>query len=169
MEAYDTASVRAYGSASVEAAKYVAVHLFSQRVTLTGAGHIIDMTAVDPQRTGDWLDLSGAEVTHGPAAADTKVRVYKAVDVDLMSERKGHYPIGEHVTDAKWRDDHDCGGGLHFSPTPGQAHDHFRQATRYLACDVLLDEVRCIDATKLKARQCWVVAEIDIHGRPVAA
>lgn len=157
VEACGSASVSACDSATVRAGKYVAIHLHSQRVTHTG-GVIIDMTNVDPTRTADWINLAGATVTDG------KIRVFKAVNDTLESAQHFAYPIGEHVADTKWHDDHDCGNGLHFSPSPAQARDHFRAATRFLACDVLLSEVRCIDATKLKAPQAWVISEVDIHG-----
>jgi hypothetical protein len=161
VEARDSSRVEAWGSSSVEAAKYVAVHLHSQHVTLAGNGHIIDMTAVDPQNLGDWLDLSGVKTVDG------KLRVYKAVDAELASGQGFTYPIGAHLTDKKWRDDHECGGGLHFCSSPSQARDHFSGATRFLLCEVDPAEVRCIDASKLKAPQCWVLSEVDIHGDPV--
>jgi hypothetical protein len=159
--AWGSSSVVAWESSRVEASKYVAVHLHSQRVTMTGTGHVIDMTAVDPQTLTDWLALSGAKTVDG------KLRVYKAVDAELASGQGFTYPIGEHLTDKKWRDGHECGGGLHFCPSPSQARDHFAAATRFLLCEVDPAEVRCIDASKLKAPQCWVLSEVDIHGDPV--
>jgi hypothetical protein len=121
VEARESSRVEARESSRVEASKYVAVHLHSQRVTMTGTGHVIDMTAVDPQTLTDWLALSGAKTVDG------KLRVYKAVDAELASGQGFTYPIGEHLTDKKWRDGHECGGGLRHirsqrqPPRPGGA------------------------------------------------
>jgi site-specific DNA-cytosine methylase len=79
--AWGSSRVEAWESSRVEASKYVAVHLHSQRVTMTGTGHVIDMTAVDPQTLTDWLALSGAKTVDG------KLRVYKAVDAPGRASR----------------------------------------------------------------------------------
>lgn len=159
VEARDSASVEARGSASVEAGKYVAVHLHSQRVTLTG-GVVIDMTKVDATVLADWSDLTGVQPD-----SDGFLTVYKAVNDDLLSGYGFQYSIGETVTDPKWRDDHDCGGGLHFSPTPRAAKEYFTSATRFLECRVAVADVRCIDSSKLKARSAAVVREVDLWTR----
>ena len=122
VEAYDSATVRAYDSATVEAAKYVAVHIFSARATING-GVPIDLTKLDLKKLDDWIDYTGCSVE------DDTLTVYKAVRDDLKSAHQFHYPIGEQVTDPKWTDDHDCGGGLHFSPAPHQAREYDREAT----------------------------------------
>jgi hypothetical protein len=160
--ARDSSSVEAWGSGSVEAGKYVAVHLHSQRVILSG-GVVIDMTQVAPTDLGDWCDLTGVQIVDG------RLTVYKAVDDDLRSGYGFEYPIGTEVTDTRWRDDHDCGGGLHFSPSPAAARAHFPEATHFLACTVAADEVRCIDASKLKAPRATVVREVTLWREPVEA
>ena len=162
--AYDSATVRAYGSATVEASKYVAVHLHSARVTLTG-GVGIDLTKLDLTRTDEWITYTGCR-----RDGDDLV-VYKAVRADLNSARGFAYPIGREVTDPQWRDDHDCGNGLHFSPSPSQALYYDDSATRYLECRVAAADVRTIPggAAKLKAPRARVVREVDVNGGPIEA
>ena len=48
------------------AGRWTAVHLWSQRVTLTGEGHIIDMTAIDLTDVGTWRDYTGADRAINP-------------------------------------------------------------------------------------------------------
>ncbi len=61
VEARESSSVEARESSSVEAGRFTAVHLWSQRVTLTGEGHIIDMTAVDLTEVKTWHAYIGAD------------------------------------------------------------------------------------------------------------
>ena len=98
--------------------------------------------------------------------------VYKAVRADLRSSYGFVYTVGETVTDPLWRDDHDCGGGLHFSPTPVMAAGYDDKATRFLECRVQAADVRTVPgsgAAKLKARSAVVVREVTITGEPVVA
>ena len=162
VEAYDSATVEASGSATVEASRFVAVHLWSQRVTLSG-GVVIDLTALDSKNLGDWCDYTGTE-----RDGDT-ITVYKAVDDNLKSGQGFAYPIGGAVEDSRWRDDHDCGGGLHFSPTPTRARSYFWSATRFLECTVNATEARTIGWDKLKAPRATVIREVTIDGEPVAS
>jgi len=166
VEAWDSASVRASGSASVRAGKYVAVHLHSQRVTLSG-GVVIDMTAIDRGDPATWCELNGIDVTDGRAL------VYKAVDAGLAA---GHgyaltaYPVGETVTAPDWSKSTGCGRGLHFARSPIAAARYHRgdSGPRYLACEVDLTEVVVLN-DKIKARSCRVLREVDRHGREIAS
>ena len=163
VEARDSSSVEARDSSSVEAGKYVAVHLHSQRVSLSG-GVVIDMTRVDPTTLDDWLDLTGVRV------ADGHVTLYKAADADLMAGRRYRitsYKVGSEVVCPDWRDDSECGGGLHVSPTPSQAAQYADDNPRFLECRVAVEDIRCIDTSKVKCKRLTVVREVDRWGDPL--
>jgi hypothetical protein len=162
--AWDSAHVEAWGSAHVEAGRFVAVHLHSQRVTLDG-GVVFDMTAIDRNDPTTWCELVGVKVVDGV------VTLYKAVDANLcagLSYKPTTYPIGETVICPDWRDDNECGGGLHLSPTPSAASRYNKGATRWLRVEANLADLRPID-DKCKVRECRVVAEVDRRGREVTA
>ena len=159
VEAWGSSSVVAWDSSSVVASKYVAVHLHSQRVTLTGSGHVIDMTALDYHDPQTWVDLNGGKVTRG------RLTVFKGVDADLKSAYKMHYPIGQTVTAPDWKPTEDCGNGLHFSPSPIST-EAYCTPKRYLECTVKLSEIVPL-GDKIKAPSCKVVREVDRWGDPI--
>ena len=147
----------------------MAVWLHRANATVEG-GVLVDLTAVDLDDSDQWLAHHGVEVLDGRAV------LYKAVDADLVaghSWRPTTYPVGGAVTAADWRDDHDCGGGLHLSPTPGMARDYFTEAERYLRCTAAVEDLRVIDGNdhsttpKVKVRSVRVEAEVDLHRRPI--
>ena len=164
VRASGSASVRASGSASVRASRYVAVHLYSAHATVAG-GVLIDLTALDLNDTDAWVDYTGTE-----RDGDT-LTLYKAVRDDYASAHQSRtvYAVGSTVTAPDWRDDNDCGGGLHLSPTPHQAHDYDPAATGFLRCEVAVADWRPIPGgiAKGKAREVRVVAEVDIHGQEI--
>ena len=164
VRASGSASVSAFGSASVSATPHVAVHLHSKRVTHTG-GVIIDITDLDLYDPATWADHTGAELD------GTTLTLYKAVTDYLKSDYGTTYPIGKTVTEAKYRDDNECGNGLHLCPTPGQALDYFTSATRFLACAVNIKDVSPIigGTAKCKVRKLKVLHEVDVHGRKIEA
>jgi hypothetical protein len=167
--ARDSSRVEARDSSSVEAGKYVAVHLHSGRPKIEG-GVVIDITQLDLDKHEDWADYHGVK-----ANDDGHLIVYKAVDGDLKSGRGFHYPIGETVTAPDWEANTYCGQGLHFSPSPAQARDYHREATRFLKCAVAPEDLVILDGSdtyttpKLKARAAKVLCEVDLHGDEVTA
>ena len=171
VEAYGSATVRAYGSATVEASTHVAVHRHTTRATITG-GVVIDHTTVDHTDPRVWAGYVGATVT-----GDT-VTLYKAVDKDHYAGhqyRLTRYPIGESVTAPDWRDDHNCGYGLHASPHPHQALDYHQalsyhaDAARMLTVECDLGDLRPIPGgtPKAKARTFRVTGEVRLDGTPL--
>ena len=169
--AYDSATVRASGSATVRASdsatvwasKYVAVHLFSRKVTLAG-GIVIDVTAMDLSDPQQWCDYHGVTVTDGIA------HVYKAVDQHYRSHHGADYPPGSTPQADDWNAEPHCGNGLHFGATPTKA---LRSAVtsiaepRFLVCGVRLDEMVCL-GDKIKARRVVVpCVEVNRSGDPV--
>ena len=165
VEAWGSATVRAWDSATVRATPWVAVHLHGARATVTG-GHIIDVSALDLTDAPTWCAYHGVPVVDGVAT------LYKAIGDTWTTDRGTDYSPGSAPEAADWRDDHQCGGGLHFSPTPTQARDYHPSATRYVAVGVRLDELSPIlgSTPKAKARRVVVACrEVTIDGTEVAS
>ncbi len=169
VEAWGSATVRASGSSTVRAGRYVAVHLHSQRVTLSG-GVVIDMTAIDRADAATWCDLHGVDVL-----GDGKAIVAKYVD-EAFNAGHSHtltaYRPGTVVEASDWSPRPVCGGGLHFGPTPGAAMDSawgpLGPDARWVLCEVDLSEAVGV-GNKLKARSCRVLHEVDARGNAVPA
>ncbi|OKI47261.1 DUF7666 domain-containing protein, partial [Micromonospora sp. CB01531] len=168
VRASGTSSVHAHHDATVTAGSHVAVHLHSGQATVTG-GVVIDITQLDLSTAAVWCDHHGIPVTDGKAV------LYKALGDDLTAGqdygKPTVYAIGETVTCDDWADNADCGGGLHFSPTPHMASQYASSATRWLAVEVDVATLRPIDGgtPKAKAPGCRVLREVDAFGRELAA
>ena len=165
-ELYGSSRAELRDSSSAELRKYTCVHVWSKKVTLTGSGHVIDMTSLDHTKLQDWLDYNGITV-----ADDGLLHLFKAVNGDLYSEySRGEfaYEIGATVKPARWEDGHGCGHGIHLCPSPRHARNHFAGAIRFLEVTCTPEDFRCIDWSKGKARVAVVVREVDIDGAPIA-
>ena len=149
VRAYDSATVHAYDSATVHATKFVAIHLHSQRVTLNGNGHVIDVTAIDLTNPAQWCEYTGAEV-EGDIAY-----LYKAVNDQWTTERGTIYAPGATPEAPDWDTAPTCGGGLHLCSTPGGALRFNEDATRFVRCGVRLNEMVCL-GDKVKVKQIVV-------------
>jgi hypothetical protein len=104
------------------------------------------------------------------ASGSASVTASPHVAVHLHSARERHdmpttYTVGATVTAPDWRDDHECGGGLHASPRPEQAKRYrdSETGTRFLRVAAPLVDLRPISADKAKTRSVRVLAEVDIH------
>ena len=96
--------------------------------------------------------------------------IYKALDDAWSTPHGWDYSPGSTPGAADWRDDHQCGRGLHFSPTPIEALSHYPEATRYVAVGVRLDELSPILGGTPKAKAKRVVVpcrEVAIDGEAV--
>ena len=164
--ARESSRVEAWGSSQVVASPHVAIHLHSGVAQIEG-GVIIDVTSVDATAAA-WAEHHGLEVQ------DDMALVYKAVDDRWSTPRGFVYEPGAYLTAPDWRDDGECGGGLHFGPTPRYARDYHQEATRYVKVAIPLDKARPIpggpyDTAKIKAASCLVLGEVTIDGEPVGA
>jgi hypothetical protein len=166
VRAYDSATVRAYDSATVRAAPWVAVHLFSQQVTLSG-GHVIDMTALDLTDPTIWCAYHGVDIAE-PDGQQVAF-LYKAVNAEWTTYRGWDYHPGSLPEAATWEPDGQCGAGLHFSPRPAQAQGYLGEpAAHFLRVGVRLDEMSPISSDKAKARRVVVpCVEVDINGNEI--
>jgi hypothetical protein len=161
--ACDSATVRAYDSATVTARPRVAVHCHSRRATIVGGGVIIDHTQ-EPTDPTAWCAYHEIEVADGIAT------VYKAVGDNWISPHGTSYAPGTLPEAADWRDDNDCGGGLHFSLSPVEATAYHREATRWLAVGVSVADLRPIlgGTPKCKApRVATPCRPVTIDGDPI--
>ena len=165
VRASGSATIEAWGSATIEATPWVAVHLHSARATVSG-GHIIDVAALDLTDPETWCTYHGVTVVDGVAT------VHKAVGDNWSTDRGTDYSPGSTPDALDWRDNHECGGGLHFSPRPVQSRTYYPTATKYLACGVALTDLRPIlgDTPKCKApRVVTPCREVTIDGEAVQA
>jgi hypothetical protein len=150
----------------VRASTFVAVHLFSASATVDG-GVLIDVTALDLTDPKTWCEYHGVTVDELGIAT-----LYKAVDDKFragLSYIPTTYAPGTTVTAPDWRDDRQCGGGLHFGATPHLAEaSAICEVTRYVEVRVPVAAIRPL-GDKCKAPQCVVVQRVDAFARPVAA
>ena len=162
--AYDSSTVRAYGSSTVTARSGVAGHLHSASAKLSG-GVINDHTKEADMTPAQWCDYHGVTVTDGIAY------VYKAVNDQWTTSHGTDYTPGSSPEAADWRDNQECGHGLHFCPTPGQALAYFFGATHLVRVGVALDTLRPIYGGTAKCKAPRVVVpcvEVDLDMREVA-
>lgn len=169
VRAYDSSQVTACGSSQVRASKYVAV---TKQQGFTGkvfGGVVIEIPAVDTAEK--WCEFYGAE------AIDGIVTLYKAVDDDYATEKSRDagifYAPGSMPSAPDWDGgEKECGGGLHFSPSPAHALPFNRYTTKFVACPVKASEIvvhfPAIYPEKVKApgvcAPCW---EVGIDGNKI--
>ena len=161
--AYNSASVRAYDSASVRAGKSVAVHKQSEKAKIVGG---VVINPYRPTTAKAWCKEYHVKVVAGVAT------VYKAVRENYQSSRGGDYTPGTVPVAHDWDGGKaECGGGMHFSPSPMMALDFDPQATRFMECRIALKDMRTPKAGdesphKCKARGCCKpVRECDRNGK----
>ena len=81
-------------SSSAEAGRYTAVHVWSQRVTLTGDGHVIDMTKVDLADVETWRAYIGADSLVRPDRDRLIVGHVSSQDHEGRLHKDGQIKIG---------------------------------------------------------------------------
>jgi hypothetical protein len=131
----------------------------------TVGGVIIDVSKPMSDPAG-WADYHGVKVSKAGVAT-----VYKAVNDAWTTDYGFDYSPGAKPSAPDWRDDNECGGGLHFSPTPTQALAYNPEATKFLAVGVKLADLRPIPGGTAKCKAPKVVracVEVDIDGQAVA-
>ncbi len=117
----------------------------------------------------DWCDFYGVETADGVAV------VYKGVNEDYSSPRGTSYAPGTRPVASDWDGGKaECGGGLHFSPSPGHTLSFHANAKRFLACPILLSEVvihkNAASPEKIKVSGCCApVYEVDISGNRISS
>ena len=185
LRAYDSSQprVEAYGSSQprVEASKFTQVSVRGQvqvtahadtPVLVEGAGAKIDggrQTVIARKTPDEWCAYYGVEVKDGVAI------LFKGVDDRFKSGHGFAYVPGTAPEAPDWDGSKaECGGGLHFSPRPKMTLEFYREATKFVACPVALDDIVVHPdgayPQKIKARRicapCW---EVNEDGERVAA
>ena len=121
----------------------------------------------------DWCEY------HGVVANRGMVTLYKAVDDDYATEHSRRagifYKPGNKPKAPDWDGGvAECGGGLHFCPSPSLARGFNESATRYVACPVKASEIVVHENAqypqKVKApRVAGAIYEVDAFGEKVPA
>ena len=174
VSAWDSATVRASGAVQVQArglariiaTAFVAVTILGAKVSVEGGVHIRPPDTTSGQA---WCEHHGVGVVDGVAT------LYKAVEADWRGSNKHTgitYRPGDTPAAPDWDEGRaECGGGLHFGPTPWQATGWLPDWAHLVACPVLVTEISAhgFDAQfpeKVKApRVCAPCYEVDIDGK----
>jgi hypothetical protein len=180
VRAWGTAIVRAFGSATVTA-------FGSTIVSVRGAATVTASDHVVIRRHGNASKVTGGVVTQVPAITtaeewcahwgvaveDGVATLYKAVDGEFVSRYGMSYAPGSEPQAPDWDGgEADCGGGLHFSPSPSIALQFEPRAERYVACPVRLDDISVASRKHFEAKVkapgvCAPVYEVDEWGARV--
>jgi hypothetical protein len=142
---------------------------------ITGTGsNILQLQKPKIETALDWCAYYGVAITNGVAV------LYKAVNEDFTSKWRSNdlpngvsYLPGSKPEALDWDGGKaECGGGLHFSPSPSSALAFHAGAKRFVACPVAIDDIVVHKdpeyPAKIKARAvCAAIYEVDLHGDPV--
>ncbi len=153
-----------FGAVVGTASSNVAVLIRGDRAKIDG-GHQITFRIDTPE---EWCEYYGVDVTDGVAL------LYKGLDANFKAERNAFdYTPGTIPVAPDWDGGtNECGGGLHFSPSPAMTREFAQNAVKYVACPVALKDIAVHPdgdyPQKVKARGCCApVYEVDIHGRRI--
>ncbi len=168
VEARGSAHVVAREGAHVEASRWTSIRKMRSHTGVIEGGIVIVEPAI--LTAEDWCAYHGVTVKDGVAV------LYKAVRDDYRSHHGFLYVPGSAPACTDWDGGAaECGGGLHFCPSPATAWSFDEQATRFLACPVALADMRAPRdgdnyPIKMKARAiCGPIVEVDRYGEPVKA
>ena len=134
--AWGSAHVVAWGSAHVEASRWASVlpgNTGYDKPTITG-GVLLERPVLDSAEV--WCEYHGV-----PIRDDGTVVLFKAVDDRYVSSREFAYLPGTTPDAPDWDPVPECGGGLHFAASVGAAIGFNPDATRFVACPVLVAEI----------------------------
>ena len=169
VRAYGSAQVTAYGSAQVTALKFNAVTIHGKQVKAKGG---VQIKIREIATAKEWCDFYGIEIKKGV------VVLFKAIDDDYSTSNarpKGiFYKPGEKPVAPDWDGGkEECGGGLHFSPSPHHALEFNQEAKRFVACPLKVSEIKVHKNAsmpqKVKAPGlCAPCFEVTINGEKVA-
>jgi len=101
------------------------------------------------------------------------VILYKALRNDYKSSWGFLYSPGTTPTAPDWDGgEKECGGGLNFCPLPVMALGFDKEATRFMACPVLVKEIKvhknAVYPNKIKAPRVFQPCyEVDINGKRI--
>jgi hypothetical protein len=165
MRGSGNATMRGYDNATMRGGPYVTIYrLNGHRGTVSGTAHVITPPNLTGCDAATWLSYHGIEPDENGI-----VTLFKALDDKWSTDRGFDYSPSATPEAPDWKPNHECGGGLHLSPTPVHAMAYHTDATKFAACPVQADEISVIDQQKIKARR--IVAPgcrpVDIDGQPL--
>jgi len=164
VEAWENVFIRLFSALKIEASASVVIMLHGKAKTITGGKKI---KAAKPATAIAWCKFHGVTVDAGVAV------LYKAVNADYKSPHGMSYAPKTRPKAEDWDDGKaECGGGLHFSPTPGHALSFHSSAKRFIACGVKVSEIVVHPdgnyPEKIKApRVSGACYEVDRYGKKV--
>jgi hypothetical protein len=131
--ARESSSVVARESSRVEASKFVAVQIHSDNTKINGG---VQIMVIAPSTPVEWCEYYGAKIE------DDCAILYKAVDENFLSPHGFLYAPGTTPACNDWDGiKRECGGGLHFSPSPSGAKNYNPSAKKFVACPVELTQI----------------------------
>jgi hypothetical protein len=154
------------GMHHITATPSVRVSILRGDPTIFGTTQIFRVTGDTPEA---WCKFWNV-----PIQEDGTVTLFKALDAGFKATRNYfQYLPGSCPVAPDWDPDRECGGGLHFSPTPREALAFNPWARHFVACPILLSEIKThmisgaypekVKAPRV-AKPCY---EVDILGNPL--
>ena len=133
VEARGNVFIRLFSALKIEAAASVVVMAHGKAEKMTGGKRV---KAIKPKTAKAWCVFYGVQVKAGIAL------LFKAVQDNFHSPHGANYAPGETPKASDWdKGEKECGGGLHFSPTPRHALSFFSDAKKFVACGVKLSKI----------------------------
>jgi hypothetical protein len=160
----DSSSPHVKGNVEVTSeSDLVVIRAIEEMPKVTGVyKELLRLTSNDPIEWCKFFDL--------PIVDEEFVTLYKALDENFCSRwNKFCYLPGTTVEAPDWDPNKECGGGLHFSPSPRMAKEFNWEATKFVACKVKVNEVLVHlngeYPEKVKAPRVYEIFEVDIDGK----
>ena len=163
--AWGNVFIRLFGALKINASAHVVIMLHGKAKQIIGGKRI---KANKPKTPQEWCSHHGVSVKDGIAT------LFKAVDEDYSTSKARKvnvfYKPGEVPIAPDWDGGKaECGGGLHFSPTPYLALSFNYDAKKFVACPVELKDISVHPdgdyPDKVKAKGCCApVYEVDRKG-----
>ncbi len=165
VEAWGYVQLSLAGAVIAKAVATVAVLIRGTKAKVRGG----KQTRIKLKTAADWCGFYGVPIKRGIAV------LFKAVRDDFKTSQHGFlYQPGTTPSAPDWDGGkQECGGGLHFSPSPNAAREFDGGATKYIACPVKVSEIAIHPdgqyPQKCKApRVCAPCWEVDRSGKRVA-
>jgi hypothetical protein len=152
------------GNSTANASKFAALHILSDQAQCSGG---VQIRPPKIETIEQWCDFYGVEIKDGV------VVLYKALGEDFKSPHGFDYSPGTIPIAPDWDGGkRECGGGLHFSPSPGHALAFNAAAKRFCACPIaIVDLAVTLQPSypeKVKGHRCFApVYEVDIDRKRV--
>lgn len=162
--AWGNSRILAAGAVRITAGPFTAVTKVHPDAQVTG-GVLIEPPAITSPEL--WCEFYGLDVVDGV------VTVFKAVNANYHSPRGADYSPGKAPVAEDWDGmARECGGGLHFSPSPSHALGYNQDANHFMACPVALADIvvhyPAEYPDKVKARcLCAPAYEVDLSGKRI--